>query len=70
MMLRSTSGAVALTAILLAACSPADTSSPAEAAEDHFHPKGKPPSEHTIRVLQEARTGLPFDDDRDFEEYQ
>jgi len=69
-MLRATTGAVALTAILLAACSSPDTSSRAETAEDHFHPKGKPPSEHTIKVLQEARAGLPFDDDRDFEEYQ
>ena len=70
MLLRSTSGTVALTAILLAGCSPPDTSSPVETAEDHFHPKGKPPSEHTIRVLQEARSGLPFADDRDFEEQQ
>jgi len=39
-------------------------------AEDvkHFHPKGKPPSEHTIKVLEQARTTLPFADKRDFEE--
>jgi len=41
----------------------------ANAQNDHFHPKGKPPSEHTKKVLSEAREGLPFEDDRDFEEY-
>lgn len=34
----------------------------------HFHPKGKAPSAHTIKVLKEARAALPFDDTRDFEE--
>lgn len=34
----------------------------------HFHPRGKAPSEHTIRVLQEAAEALPFDDTRDLEE--
>ena len=34
----------------------------------HFHPKGKPPSEHTLKVLQEARDTMPFDDTRDFDE--
>jgi alkyl sulfatase BDS1-like metallo-beta-lactamase superfamily hydrolase len=34
----------------------------------HFHPQGKAPSEHTIRVIQEAGTTLPFDDTRDFNE--
>ena len=34
----------------------------------HFHPKGKPPSKHTLRVLAEARNTLPFSDTRDFEE--
>ena len=37
-------------------------------AEGHFHPKGKPPSEHTIAMLKQARAGLPFADKRDFEE--
>jgi alkyl sulfatase BDS1-like metallo-beta-lactamase superfamily hydrolase len=47
----------------------AATAAPVALAQtDHFHPKGKPPSEHTIQVLQEARNGLPFEDDRDFEE--
>ncbi|GAA0303055.1 alkyl/aryl-sulfatase [Rhodovulum strictum] len=34
----------------------------------HFHPKGKAPSEHTLKVLAEAQSGLPFDDTRDFDE--
>ena len=38
-------------------------------AQEHFHSKGKPPSEHTKKVLEEARADLPFDDVRDFEEY-
>ncbi len=40
----------------------------AAAQIEHFHPKGKAPSEHTKRVLEEARKSLPFDDDRDFAE--
>jgi len=38
------------------------------AETEHFHPKGKPPSEHTLKILEEARTTLPFSDTRDFEE--
>ena len=34
----------------------------------HFHPKGKAPSEHTLRVLAEAKKTLPFSDTRDFDE--
>ncbi|MFD0980106.1 alkyl/aryl-sulfatase [Tropicimonas aquimaris] len=34
----------------------------------HFHPKGKAPSEHTKRVIFEAKTSLPFDDTRDLDE--
>ncbi len=34
----------------------------------HFRPKGKPPSEHTLEVLRQARARLPFSDTRDFEE--
>ena len=40
------------------------------AAQEHFHPKGKPPSEHTIQANAQARETLPFDDTRDFEEQQ
>ena len=35
---------------------------------EHFHPKGKMPSEHTLKVLEAARKELPFSDKRDFEE--
>ena len=34
----------------------------------HFHPKGKPPSDHTLAVLNAARESMPFDDTRDFDE--
>jgi alkyl sulfatase BDS1-like metallo-beta-lactamase superfamily hydrolase len=34
----------------------------------HFHPKGKPPSEHTLAVIRAARESMPFDDTRDFDE--
>ena len=37
---------------------------------EHFHPKGKPPSEHTLKILNEARESMPFDDTRDFDEAQ
>ncbi len=49
--------------------------SPAMAAQvappkGHFHPKGKPPSKHTLEVLRKARETLPFGDKKDFEEQQ
>ncbi len=49
--------------------------SPAMAAQvaplkGHFHPKGKPPSKHTLEVLRKARKKLPFGDKKDFEEQQ
>jgi hypothetical protein len=34
----------------------------------HFDPKGKPPSQHTIRGQKALRASLPFDDERDFAE--
>ena len=36
--------------------------------DTHFHPKGKPPSEHTLKIIREARERMPFDDTRDFDE--
>jgi alkyl sulfatase BDS1-like metallo-beta-lactamase superfamily hydrolase len=36
--------------------------------DKHFHPKGKPPSEHTLKVIRDARERMPFDDTRDFDE--
>ena len=52
----------------IVSCGPEGTPPVTDGETDHFHPKGKPPSEHTIKVLQEARIDLPFEDDRDFEE--
>jgi alkyl sulfatase BDS1-like metallo-beta-lactamase superfamily hydrolase len=37
-------------------------------SDRHFHPKGKPPSTHTVDVLKQAHETLPFDDTRDFGE--
>ena len=47
---------------LLVACS--DPAAPL----DHFDPKGKPPSEFTIRGQQALRKTLPLADERDFAE--
>jgi alkyl sulfatase BDS1-like metallo-beta-lactamase superfamily hydrolase len=44
------------------------TASGVAAEIEHFHPKGKPPSEHTLKVLSDARATLPFSDTRDFDE--
>ena len=35
---------------------------------NHYHPKGKSPSKHTIAVIEKARASMPFSDKRDFEE--
>jgi alkyl sulfatase BDS1-like metallo-beta-lactamase superfamily hydrolase len=40
----------------------------ADPLKGHFHPKGKAPSKYTLDVLKQARTGLPFGDQRDFDE--
>ena len=42
--------------------------SPALGADEHFHPKGKPPSTYTIAKQKQLRAGLPFADKQDFEE--
>lgn len=34
----------------------------------HFDPKGKMPSEHTLKLREMVKNQLPFDDERDFEE--
>jgi alkyl sulfatase BDS1-like metallo-beta-lactamase superfamily hydrolase len=34
----------------------------------HFDPLGKPPSEHTLKVIAADAAGLPFHDTRDFDE--
>ena len=35
---------------------------------EHFDPLGKPPSDHTLKVIAEDAADLPFDDVRDFDE--
>ena len=34
-------------------------------ADQHFHPKGKPPSEHTLAVRAQNAADLPFHDERE-----
>lgn len=41
---------------------------PSDPLRGHFHPKGKAPSKYTLELLKQARTGLPFSDQRDLEE--
>ena len=60
--------AFALSGSLLLEDNPARASAPASPLPGHFHPKGKAPSKFTIDVLNQAKTGLPFADTRDFEE--
>ena len=63
-----------LAAVTMMTCSVAVAAGGADANTDkvdpsvHFHPEGKPPSEHTLRILNEARESMPFDDTRDFDE--
>ncbi len=59
--------AIAVMVLTLTACSPSETT---VVAEDHFHPKGKAPSEFTLEVFEKARETLPFSDRRDFEEME
>jgi alkyl sulfatase BDS1-like metallo-beta-lactamase superfamily hydrolase len=54
--------------VALAAALTITTASGVAAELDHFHHKGKLPSEHTQKVLREARATLPFSDRRDFGE--
>jgi len=42
----------------------------AQGSAGHFHPKGKPPSEYTLSIFEEARQTLPFEDRQDFEEWE
>jgi alkyl sulfatase BDS1-like metallo-beta-lactamase superfamily hydrolase len=58
---------IAVAVLSLAACSPSET---LVVAEDHFHPKGKAPSEFTLEVFEKARETLPFSDRQDFEEME
>ena len=59
----------ALTAnTVLAAGAGSSTLPRAESPDKHFDPKGKPPSEHTLEVIRNARQTFPFDDTRDYDE--
>jgi alkyl sulfatase BDS1-like metallo-beta-lactamase superfamily hydrolase len=51
-----------------ATAEPVAEAAPMGEAIGHFHPKGKPPSKHTIAVLEQSRSTLPFSDKRDFDE--
>jgi alkyl sulfatase BDS1-like metallo-beta-lactamase superfamily hydrolase len=55
------------TAIAIAAGGPGGEINYAD-PDTHFHPKGKPPSEHTLKIIRAARERMPFDDTRDFDE--
>lgn len=44
------------------------TASGSPIAQEHFNPKGNPPSEFTTTLQNSLRESLPFEDDRDFEE--
>ena len=57
-----------ITQTVNAAAAGADELPYAESIDKHFHPKGKPPSEHTLAIIRKARETMPFSDRRDFEE--
>jgi alkyl sulfatase BDS1-like metallo-beta-lactamase superfamily hydrolase len=63
----ATGAAFALGGVLLGE-SPAAAQTPRPTLPGHFHPKGKAPSPHTVRVLEEAKATLPFADTRDLDE--
>ncbi len=57
---------LSVAAFAIVACSPGNSQSDF----GHFHPKGKPPSEYTLAVFDEARETLPFSDQQDFAEWE
>jgi alkyl sulfatase BDS1-like metallo-beta-lactamase superfamily hydrolase len=57
---------LAVAALTTLACSPTYSQSDF----GHFHPKGKQPSEHTLKIFAEAQQTLPFSDRQDFEEWE
>ena len=62
-------GAFAVPAAIWAAGGAAGEEPPyATSVDEHFHPKGKPPSEHSLAVIKAARGSMPFEDTRDFDE--
>lgn len=64
----ATGTAFAVGGLLVEDFSPAMAQERPQLAPGHFHPKGKAPSAHTLKALQQAKAGLPFGDTKDFEE--
>ncbi len=60
--------AAAVSSAFVLAADGADGNTAKVDPSQHFHPLGKPPSEHTLKILEEARRTMPFDDTRDFDE--
>ena len=52
----------------LAAPAGGSTLPQAESPDKHFDPQGKPPSEHTLKIIRKARESFPFEDTRDYDE--
>jgi len=44
----------------LAAAAGGSTLPRAESPDKHFDPQGRPPSEHTLKIIREARKSFPF----------
>ena len=61
-------GALSVQAMPALAASGGGEIAKVESIDEHFHPKGNPPSEHTLKVIRDARERMPFADRRDFEE--
>ena len=65
-MLRTVASTIASTTLILGASLTAN----AQSDFGHFHTKGKPPSEYTLAIFEKAKKTLPFEDRRDFEEWE
>ena len=59
---------IALAVVGVPFASAAESSAGTNAEWPHFDPKGKPPSQFTVEILNQARETLPFADTRDFDE--
>jgi len=59
---------IAIGTVVVSYAALADTGPAANSGLSHFDPKGQPPSQFTIDILNEARETLPFSDTRDFDE--
>ena len=61
-------------ALLMATSALAQTANPLvdpkAASGEHFHPQGKPASAATLEYRNSVKAGLPFEDERDFEEHR